>query len=148
MLEHKEIPTFESTIPDHLLTGNDEARKWMMTEMSKGQQKMDWLARETLAQSATLMRVENLALQTNGRVSKLETRAKENEVIFQEAKSKLESHDSIIHPIASAIRVLTNPFYRRIALISVLLMGLGAYSLYASYKQDILNVVRHWLFES
>ncbi len=168
MSEHPVIPEFTSNIPEHLLAGNDEARKWMMNELSKSSQKFDWLARENLRQSATLDRVEILGKITNGRVTKLESGAIEvkNTLIQKEkdirqlveskeveikksledrqvkVENSLKQHDQVIEPINSFLRFITNKTYLKVGAVAVFIFGCGIYFIYRTWHQELIDLLK------
>ncbi len=168
MSEHK-IPTFESTIPEHLLAGNDDARKWMMNEISKGTAQMNWLAQETLEQSATLARCEELGKLTNGRVTKLESGAIEvKDTLLQKEKdirqlveskeveikksledrqvkveNSLKQHDQVIEPINTFLRFITNKTYLKVAGVALFIFGCGIYFIYRTWHQELIDFIKN-----
>lgn len=141
-MHDKEIPQFESTLPEHLLANEDDARKYMMRTINVMQQSLDWLSKETRKQSATLDRCEALGKSTNGRVTKLEEKNIHIEVSLKDIG---KDNEDVVKPIKKAFSLLSHPWIVRIGGIVILLSFFGGVYLYNSYYPEIMGILRKWL---
>lgn len=129
---------FKSNLPEHLLADADPATRWIMEQLSKNTQAVEW-ACHGLTETHAQVRL------TNGRLLKAEASIKDDEAKLDVLNEKASVMEPIFKPLSQFMGLWDYTWFRYICYAALFLFFTYLLPYYVAHPFSIETVFNHFL---